>query len=165
MLVTTRRRKKYYEEPLFIDTDDGENEDAVIGDEPLFDEWDEDDEEYNKLLQSGDAEIAIIEGCSFLAPKVANDEWLYNNIFSNYQDSSSCKTINSIEVAQELGPETKDHPKHEYNIPKSSEYIDFIGIRNYLFLYSFKSYFRGIISWWIYDVQCTYGQISFSIFG
>ena len=37
--------EEYYEKSLFYDTDDGEDADAVIGDEPIFDEEDEDDVE------------------------------------------------------------------------------------------------------------------------
>ena len=35
--------EEYHEESLFYDTDDGKDTDAVIGDEPIFDEEDEDD--------------------------------------------------------------------------------------------------------------------------
>ena len=38
--------EEYHEESLFYDTDDGEDADAVIGDEPIFDEEDEHDVEY-----------------------------------------------------------------------------------------------------------------------
>ena len=38
--------EQYHEKSLFYDTDDGEDADAVIGDEPIFDEEDEDDVEY-----------------------------------------------------------------------------------------------------------------------
>ena len=38
--------EEYHEESLFYDTDDGENANVVIGDEPIFDEEDENDVEY-----------------------------------------------------------------------------------------------------------------------
>ena len=90
-----KEEEEYYEETLFFDTDDGENEDAIIGDEPIFDE---DDEKCNELLQSGDTRIALVERRSYLTPKVTNDKWLHNNILSNYQDTSSCENINFIEA-------------------------------------------------------------------
>ena len=40
-----RVQEEYYEESLFYDTDDGEDVDAIIRDEPIFDEEDEDDDE------------------------------------------------------------------------------------------------------------------------
>ena len=39
-------KEVYHEENLFYDTDDGEDVDAIIGDEPIFDEEDQDDVEY-----------------------------------------------------------------------------------------------------------------------
>ena len=42
--------EQYYEQNLFFDTDDDEDEDTVIGDELIFDEEDEGDEEWNALL-------------------------------------------------------------------------------------------------------------------
>ena len=41
-----QEEEKYHEESLFYDTDDGEDADTVIGDEPIFDEENEDDVEY-----------------------------------------------------------------------------------------------------------------------
>ena len=40
--VNDEEEEEYYEEPLFIDTANGEDEDAVIRDEPIFDEDDDD---------------------------------------------------------------------------------------------------------------------------
>ena len=36
--------------------------------------------QYNRLI-SGEIEITLVERHSYLTLKVANDEWLYNNIF------------------------------------------------------------------------------------
>ena len=42
--------EEYHEESLFYDTDDGDNANVVIGDEPIFDEEDENDVEYIDLI-------------------------------------------------------------------------------------------------------------------
>ena len=63
-----------------------------------------------------------------------DDDWLHNNIFSDSQDTTSYE----IEAVQALGPETKEHPKHQNNMPKSSEhgdFINFIGIDKIFYSY------------------------------
>ena len=45
-ISTDEKEEEYHEESLFYDTDDGENTNVVIGDEPIFDEKDENDVEY-----------------------------------------------------------------------------------------------------------------------
>ena len=40
---TDEEEEEYHEKSLFYDTDDGDDVGAVIGDEPIFDEEDEDD--------------------------------------------------------------------------------------------------------------------------
>ena len=40
------KEEKYHEESLFYDTDDGEDANVIIGDEPIFDEEYENDVEY-----------------------------------------------------------------------------------------------------------------------
>ena len=42
--------EEYHEESLFYNTEDGENANVVIGDEPIFDEEDENDVEYIDLI-------------------------------------------------------------------------------------------------------------------
>ena len=91
-----------------------------------------------------------------------DDDWLHNNIFFDYQDTSSY----DIEVVQALGPETKEHPKHENNMPELNEhveYIDFIGIDKILHSYISLNFILKELQ--VDDVLCIYGQISFSIFG
>ena len=94
--------EEYYEHNLFFDTDDGEDEDADIGVEPIFDEEDdgedefadiggehifdeedENDEECDELLESGDINIDLVE---------------------RYQTS------------KDLGTEIEDHHKSEYDM-------------------------------------------------
>ena len=50
--------EKYYEQNLFFDTDDGEDEDADIGDEPIFDEEDDGQDEFTVI---GDEPIFVEE--------------------------------------------------------------------------------------------------------
>ena len=45
-ISTDEKKEEYHEESLFYDTDDGDDADAVIGDEPIFDEEYEDNVEY-----------------------------------------------------------------------------------------------------------------------
>ena len=45
-ISTDEEEEEYHEKSLFYDTDDGEDVGAVIGDEPIFDEEDENDVEY-----------------------------------------------------------------------------------------------------------------------
>ena len=45
-ISTDEEEEEYHEESLFYDTDDGDNANVVIGDEPIFDEQDENDVEY-----------------------------------------------------------------------------------------------------------------------
>ena len=91
------------DEPIFDEEDDGEDEFVAIGDEPIFDEEDENNEECDELLESGDSNIDLVE---------------------RYQTSKN------------LGTEITDHPKREYDMPElveNVEYIDFIGINEILY--------------------------------
>ena len=96
-------QEEYYEHNLFFDTDDGEDEDAIIGDEPIFDEKDENDEEYDELLESGDTTIYLVE-------RYQTSKYLGTEI----EDHPKCEY---------------DMPELVENV----EYIDFIGIDEILY--------------------------------
>ena len=51
--------EQYHEESLFYDIDDGEDTNVVIGDEPIFDEEDENDVEYIDFIDINHVFILI----------------------------------------------------------------------------------------------------------
>ena len=108
--------EEYYEQNLFFDTDDGEDEDADIGDEPIFDEEDDGEDEFAAI---GDEPIF-------------NEEDENNKECDELLESgdSNIDLVERYQTSKDFGTEIEDHPKREYDMPelvKNVEYIDFIG--------------------------------------
>ena len=63
-ISTDEEEEEYHEKSLFYDTDDGEDVNVVIGDEPIFDKEDENDVEYIDLI--GIVKVFILIFLKFL---------------------------------------------------------------------------------------------------
>ena len=71
--------KKLGKKALFVDPDDYEEEDAYVGEEPIFDGIDVGDEE----ILEGDTSPVLVVRQIYLTPLSNGDEWLHNNIFQS----------------------------------------------------------------------------------
>ena len=77
LAIAKQIAKKHGKNSLFVDPEDYKEEDANVGEEPVFDGTDEGDEEVLK----GDMGLALVVKHMCLAPRTNRDEWLCNNIF------------------------------------------------------------------------------------
>ena len=96
------KEEEYYEEVLFIDVDNIEDENTVIEDVPIFDEGDEGNEEYNELLESGNTRSTLVERHFYLTPKVANDKGYIITYCLATKILVVVKKLTLFEVVQEL---------------------------------------------------------------
>ncbi|PKI67861.1 hypothetical protein CRG98_011760 [Punica granatum] len=80
-------RKTASKKTLFIDTEDGEEEDVEESEDPIFDC----EEVIDEGVVTGDRRTALVVRCSCLTPKVADDNWLRHNIFQ-----STCTVIGNV---------------------------------------------------------------------
>ena len=64
---------------FFVDPDDYDEEDAYVGDEPVFDGTNEGDEE----VPEGDTITTLVVKRACLTPRANGAEWLRNNIFQS----------------------------------------------------------------------------------
>ena len=71
--------KKQVKKTLFVDPNDYEEEDAYVGEEPMFDGTDKGDEE----VLEGDTSLTLVVRQMCLTPRANGDEWLCNNIFQS----------------------------------------------------------------------------------
>ena len=71
--------KKQDKKALFVDLEDYEEEDAYVGEEPVFDGTGEGDKE---ILESDTCPKLVIRRIC-LTPRANEDEWLHNNIFQS----------------------------------------------------------------------------------
>ena len=80
-------RKKQGKKSLFINTDDCEDEDGCVGEEPVFDGIDTGGEDIFK----GDTGPILMVYQMCLTPRANGDEWLRNNIFH-----STCTILGKV---------------------------------------------------------------------
>ena len=71
--------KKQGQNALFVDPNDYEEEDAYVGEEPVFDGTDGGDEE----VLEGDIGLTLVVRRMCLTPRANRDKWLCNNIFQS----------------------------------------------------------------------------------
>ena len=98
---------------MFVDPNDYEEEDAYVGEEPVFDGTDEGDVE----ILEGHTGPALVVRRIYLALRANMDEWLRNNMFQStctiqgkmchfVIDASNCENIVSVEAVGKLGINT-----------------------------------------------------------
>ena len=81
--------KKQGKKTLFVDLNDYEEDDAYVGEEPMFDSTDEGDEE----VLEGHTSPALVVRRMCLSPRAKEDECLCNNIFqSTVPSKGKCVT-------------------------------------------------------------------------
>ena len=97
--------KKHGKKTLFVDPEEYEEEDAYVGEEPVFDDVGKEDVE----VLEGDVGPALVVRRTCLTPRANDDKWQRNNIFQStctiswkvcqfVIDAGSCENIVSIEV-------------------------------------------------------------------
>nr|XP_043611716.1 uncharacterized protein LOC122583367 [Erigeron canadensis] len=113
--------KKPGKRHLFVDPDDGGDDEEANGDyeeAPVFDEEPECDEEE----VAGDVGVNLVVRRSCYTPKANEDDWLKHNIFhstctvlgkvcSFVVDPGSCDNLVSDEAVKKLALKTENHPK------------------------------------------------------
>ena len=103
---------------MFVDPHDYKEEDAYVGEEPVFDDNDEGDVE----ILEGDTGPALVVRRMCLASHGNRDEWLRNNIFQStctiqgkvcrfVIDAGSCENIVSTKAVEKLGINIEAHSK------------------------------------------------------
>ncbi|XP_050218370.1 uncharacterized protein LOC126669084 [Mercurialis annua] len=111
-------RKTAAKKTFFADTDDFDNEEFDMIDDPVYDSGEGLEEE----VVSGDTGVALVVRRACLTPKAADENWLRSNIFQStctilgkvcrfVIDAGSCENIISAEAVQKLGIQIEKHPK------------------------------------------------------
>ena len=102
--------KKQGKKALLVDPEDYEEDNAYVGEEPVFDGTNDGDVE----ILEGDTGPVLVVRCMCLASYANEDEWLCNNIFQStctiegkvcrfVIDAGSCENIVSTEAVEKLG--------------------------------------------------------------
>ena len=110
--------QEVWKKVLFIDPEEYEEDGAYVGEQPIFDDTKEADEEVLK----GNTGPTLVMSRMCLTPHANEDEWLCNNIFQStctiqgkvcqfVIDVGSCENIMSTEAVEKLGVKTELHLK------------------------------------------------------